>query len=129
MRRGVRRSLRLLPALTALAASTAFAQTDTTFTFRYPVRPPPGTFDDDGFLVRTDQTFQEGGMHVEGFWVRNVVPGFDAQGHLHIIFPNSFEQSHGWASVPGLGPDRQGVFLRREDGGPFDFQSLDYLSS
>jgi hypothetical protein len=86
----------------------------------------PGTPDNDGDLAPTDAAFQEGGMHVEGFWVRNSATSFDAQGHLHVIYPNALEQSHGYATVAGLGPDRQGVFLRREDGGPFDLQSLDY---
>ena len=82
--------------------------------------------DNDGYLVPTAHTFQEGGMHVEGWWVPNNNPAFSPLGHLHIHFQEPWERSHGAATTPGGGPDRQGIFFRREDGGPFDFQSLDY---
>ena len=122
----LRRSVWLMAVLAGLAASPALAQTDTTVTFTYPTLPGPSQPDNDGYLVPTAHTFQEGGMHVEGFWVKNTTPLFSPLGHMHIFFGTPFERSHGYATVPGPEPDRQGLFVRREDGGPFDLQSLDY---
>ena len=119
--------LGLLAALTVIAP-LAVAQTQTSITFTYPVLPastPPNLPDNDGILNLASHTFQEGGMHVESFWVKNNAPVF-AQGHFHIHFPNPYEATHGNRFIAGLGPDRLGIYLRREDGGPFDLTSLDY---
>jgi hypothetical protein len=114
----------LLAGLVLALASPARADLQQTVTFRFPVFAPAG-FDDDGLLVPTAATFQEAGMHVESFWVKNTTPAFDGGAHTHVMFPNAWEQSHGFAQSPGLGPDRQGLYLRREDGGPFSLESVD----
>ncbi|MBJ22497.1 MAG: hypothetical protein CL933_24060 [Deltaproteobacteria bacterium] len=77
-----------------------------------------------GRLFATSQNFVEDGLHVESFWVPNDTPDF-VQGHFHDL-EEGYERSHGFESTPGLGPDRQGIYLERVDGGAFDLESLDY---
>jgi len=77
-----------------------------------------------GRLEPTSQNFVEDGMHVEAFWVPNDQSSF-VSGHFHEL-SDGFETSHGFESSPGLGPDRQGIYIERVDGGTFDFESLDY---
>jgi hypothetical protein len=91
-RNRLRRSVWLAAALAGLLASPAFAQTDTSVTFTYPPLPGPSQLDDDGYLVPTAHTFQEGGMHVEASG-SNTIPEFSPLDHLHIYFrtPNRAE--------------------------------------
>jgi len=77
-----------------------------------------------GRLFTTSQVFTEDGMHVEAFWIPNDSSDF-VQGHFHSL-ETLFESSHGFESSPGLGPDRQGFYIERVDGGSFDLESLDY---
>ena len=78
----------------------------------------------NGRLIPTSQNFTEEGMHVEGFWAPNDEPNF-IEGHFHNL-DNGFERSHGFESTPGMGPDRQGIYIERVDGGLFDLERLDY---
>ncbi len=78
----------------------------------------------DGALVFDSQNFVEEGLRVEGFWAPNDETGF-VRGHFHQLWRN-YETSHGWESSPGLGPDRNGIYISRVDGGAFDLISLDY---
>ncbi len=127
--RGRLGSLAFMALVASVAVATlalpAIADTQTSISFTYPVLPAPGAPDNDGILNAASHTFQEGGMHVESFWIKNNAPVF-AQGHFHINFPNPYEATHGNRFPAGQGPDRLGIYLRREDGGPFDLTSLDY---
>ncbi len=116
-----------LLAIAAIAAwaPPAFATTQTTITWTYPILPSVNVPDNDGILNAASHTFQEGGMHVESFWVRSNETVF-TQGHFHVQFPNPYEASHGGRVGSSPVPNRQGMYLRREDGGPFDLNSLDY---
>ena len=84
--------------------------------------PQPG-----GRLSPLSHHFVEAGFHVEAFWRHNNQPSFE-MGHFHNL-ENGYETSHGIETVVGLGPDRQGIFLQRVDGGAFDLESLDYRAS
>ncbi|MCU0670438.1 MAG: hypothetical protein MUF70_13975, partial [Myxococcota bacterium] len=114
----------LLVGIALALAAPARADLQQTVTFRFPSFPPPGS-DFDSLLAPGANAFQEAGMHVESFWVKNTIPAFDPSGHTHVMFPNDWEQSHGFGQSAGLGPDRQGLYLRREDGGPFSLESVD----
>ena len=126
MLRGLLRLGSLAACAVLVAVRVATAATPSTLTLTYPTLPPPGVPDTDGYLNPAAQTFQEGGMHVESFWVKNNLLNFSPDAHFHIKYPNPFEITHGFGNVAGLGPDRQGIYLRREDGGPFDLVRLDY---
>ena len=106
-------------------AIPARSDTPTTITFTYPLLPAVNVPDNDGKLNVASHTFQEGGIEAESFWVKNNELIW-SQGHFHVHFPNQFEASHGGRIIAGLGPDRQGMVLRREDGGPFNLTSLEY---
>ncbi len=71
-----------------------------------------------GLLHPTSQNFQEEGLHVESFWVPNNARTF-VHGHFHHV-ENGYEGTHGFATAAGLGPDRQGLYIRRQDGAAFD---------
>ena len=77
-----------------------------------------------GYLHPMSQNFQENGNHVEIFWMPNDETSF-VQGHFHHVELN-YETSHGFQSASGLGPDLQGPYVRRLDGGEFDVLGLDY---
>ena len=116
----------ILCAALAAFALPSFAQTQSVVTITNPVLPLLGGPDVDGRLVPTSQTFQEGGMHVESFWIKNNGTTF-VPSHFHLHVNNQYETTHGFATVPGLGPtDKLGFYIEREDGGLFDLNSLDY---
>ena len=114
-----------------LAAVPALAQQTAVVTITDPVSVPPSHDPDTGgILIWESQNFAEAGMHVESFWVPNWIQGGGpkefVQGHFHHM-ELGYETAHGFASGdPSFGPDRQGFYLEREDGGPFDFQSIDF---
>jgi hypothetical protein len=118
-------------AFSLICALEASAQQTAVVTITDPVGVPPSHDPDTGgILVWESQNFAEAGMHVESVWVPNWIQGGGplefAQGHYHHV-ENGYETSHGFASGnPSFGPDRQGFYVEREDGGPFDLESLDF---
>jgi hypothetical protein len=114
-----------------LNAVSAWGQQTAVVTISDPVGVPPShNPDTGGILVWESQNFAEAGMHVESFWVPNWVQGGQpldfSQGHFHHT-EAGYETSHGFATGdPLLGPDRQGFYIEREDGGPFSLKSLDF---
>ena len=117
--------------LSLLGAVPVSGQDTAVVTITDPVSVPPSHDPDTGgILVWESQNFAEAGMHVESVWVPNWIQGGlpleFIEGHYHHA-ENGYETSHGFASGdPLLGPDRQGFYIEREDGGPFDLQSLDF---
>ncbi|MGI9431359.1 MAG: hypothetical protein ACR2PQ_04055, partial [Myxococcota bacterium] len=121
----------MISVLFLIVAVSASGQQTAVVTITDPVGVPPSHDPDTGgILVWESQNFAEAGMHAESFWVPNWIQGGGplefVQGHFHHV-ELGFETSHGFASGdPLLGPDRQGFYIEREDGGPFDLLSLDY---
>jgi len=126
-----RRAWILISALFLIFAVSASGQQTAVVTITDPAGVPLSHDPDTGgILVWESQNFAEAGMHVESFWVPNFTQGGGPlefmEGHYHHM-EQGFETSHGFSTGdPLLGPDRQGFYIEREDGGPFDLESLDF---
>lgn len=117
--------LSTLGALIVLACPQAIGQIRTV-AFDNPNVPPGHDPQAGGLLNPLSQNFQEDGMHVEGFWVRNNETEFEI-GHFHHA-DFGYETSHGFETIAGLGQDLQGLYIKREEGGTFDLLGLDYMN-